>query len=149
MSASISQKLLAFISGVGLHFMRRLSRRPPPFLPVILWTIDSDLLYIMVARNRNTIGPPQLPLSLHTLSQMFFNFRNICVSVAVFRNILQNMTKDRDTYTYITEIEKNLGECRRAALSTNSKGTQSAHKGKRRGGGRSRNYSHVYGRGWR
>jgi hypothetical protein len=37
------------------------------------------------------------------------------VSVAVFRNILQNilqyMTKDRDTYTYITEIEKKLGEC--------------------------------------
>jgi hypothetical protein len=24
---------------------------------------------------------------------------------------LQYMTKDRDTYTYITEIEKNLGEC--------------------------------------
>jgi hypothetical protein len=50
-----------------------------------------------------------------TLSQIFFNFRNICVSVAVFRHILQNIlqyiTKDRDTYTYITEIEKNLGEC--------------------------------------
>jgi hypothetical protein len=49
-----------------------------------------------------------------TLSQIFFNFRNICVSVAVFRyisqNILQYITRDRDTYTYITEIEKNLGE---------------------------------------
>jgi hypothetical protein len=49
-----------------------------------------------------------------SLSQIFFNFRNICVSVAVFRHILQNIlqyiTKDRDTYTYITEIEKNLGE---------------------------------------
>jgi hypothetical protein len=42
--------------------------------------------------------------SYHSLSQIFFNFPNICVSVAVFRNILQNilqyMTKDRDTYTY-------------------------------------------------
>jgi hypothetical protein len=50
--------------------------------------------------------------------KFFFNFRNICVSVAVFRHILQNIlqyvTKDRDTYTYITEIEKNLGECRRS-----------------------------------
>jgi hypothetical protein len=27
------------------------------------------------------------------------------------QNILQYITKDRDTYTYITEIEKNLGEC--------------------------------------
>jgi hypothetical protein len=40
----------------------------------------------------------------HTLSQIFFNFRNICVSVAVFRHILQNIlqcvTKDRDTFTY-------------------------------------------------
>jgi hypothetical protein len=26
-----------------------------------------------------------------TLSQIFFNFRNICVSVAVFRHILQNI----------------------------------------------------------
>jgi hypothetical protein len=37
------------------------------------------------------------------------------VSVAVFRHILQNilqyLTKDPDTYTYITEIEKNLEEC--------------------------------------
>jgi hypothetical protein len=53
---------------------------------------------------------------LHTLSQIFFNFRNICVSVAVLRHILQNilqyMTKDRNTYTYIT---KNLGECRQNA----------------------------------
>jgi hypothetical protein len=52
----------------------------------------------------------------NTLSQIFFDFCNICVSVAVFSNILQNilqyMTKYRDTYTYITEIEKKLGECR-------------------------------------
>jgi hypothetical protein len=27
------------------------------------------------------------------------------------QNILQYITKDRDTYRYITEIEKNLGEC--------------------------------------
>jgi hypothetical protein len=27
------------------------------------------------------------------------------------QNILQYITKDRDTCTYITEIEKNLGEC--------------------------------------
>jgi hypothetical protein len=58
-----------------------------------------------------------LKLFLRTsLSQIFFNFRNICVSVAVFRHILQNIlqyiTEDRDTYTYITETEKNLGECR-------------------------------------
>jgi hypothetical protein len=53
--------------------------------------------------------------SIHS-PKFFVNFRNICVSVAVFRYILQNilqyMTKYRDTYTYITEIEKNLGECR-------------------------------------
>jgi hypothetical protein len=54
----------------------------------------------------------------NAISQFFFNFRNLCASVVVFRNILQNilqystyMTKDRDTYTYITEIEKNLEEC--------------------------------------
>jgi hypothetical protein len=46
--------------------IRRLSR-PPPFY---LWfhahcTIDSALLYIMVARNRNTIWPPPPQLSLH------------------------------------------------------------------------------------
>jgi hypothetical protein len=41
----------------------------------------------------------------------------LSVNVAYFRNILQNIlhfiTKDRDTYsyTYITEIGKNLGEC--------------------------------------
>jgi hypothetical protein len=32
-----------------------------------------------------------------------------------------------------------------SAVATNSNGTQSAHKGKRRDGGRSRYYSHVYG----
>jgi hypothetical protein len=58
----------------------------------------------------------QMPFeSRYTLPNFFFNFRNLCVSVAVFRYILQNilqyMTKYRDTYTYITEIEKNLGEC--------------------------------------
>jgi hypothetical protein len=51
---------------------------------------------------------------------MFFNFRNICLSVAEFRHILQNIlqyiTKDRDTYTYITEMEKHLGECRAVLL---------------------------------
>jgi hypothetical protein len=39
---------------------------------------------------------------LCTGTQIFFNFRNICVSVAVFRHILQNIlqyiTKDRDTH---------------------------------------------------
>jgi hypothetical protein len=68
--------------------MRRLSRPPSrPLLPVISCTIDSALISIMVARNRNTIWapPPQLPIQ------------------------------------------------RRAALSTNSNGTQSALKGKRWG----------------
>jgi hypothetical protein len=70
--------------------MRRLSRPPPPLLPVISCTstIDSVIRSIMVARNRNTIWPAPPQLSLH----------------------------------------------RRAALSTNSNGTQSAHKGKRGGG---------------
>jgi hypothetical protein len=68
--------------------IRRLSRPPPPpLLPVISCIIDSALLYIMVARHRNTIWPPPLQLSIH----------------------------------------------RRAALLTNSNGTQSAHKGKRGG----------------
>jgi hypothetical protein len=66
--------------------IRRLSR--PPLLPVISCTIDCALLYIMVARNRNTIWTP-----LHS-SSSFIGGR---------------------------------------ALITNSKGTQSAHKGKRRG----------------
>jgi hypothetical protein len=79
--------------------MRRLSRTPPPLLPVVSCTINSALLYIMVARNRNTIWPP----STATLS-------------------LYEGT----------------------ALSTNSSWTQSAHNGKR-GGGRSRYYSDVYG----
>jgi hypothetical protein len=55
-------------------------------------------------------------MPLPTISQIFFNFLEICVycvSVAVFRHILQNIlqyiTKDRDTYTYITEIEKIFG----------------------------------------
>jgi hypothetical protein len=68
--------------------MRRLSR-PPPAPSVISCTIDSALLYIMVARNRNTIWPPPPQHSLR----------------------------------------------RRAALTTNSNVTQSAHKGKRRGRG--------------
>jgi hypothetical protein len=55
----------------------------PPLLPVISCTINSALLYIMVARNRNTIWLSPAQLSLH----------------------------------------------RRAALTTNSNRTQSAHKG--------------------
>jgi hypothetical protein len=65
--------------------MRRLSRPPPPLLPVISCIIDSALLYIMVARNRNTI------LTSSTIQLSFH---------------------------------------RRTALTTNSNGTQSAHKGK-------------------
>jgi hypothetical protein len=46
--------------------MRRLSRLPPPpLLPVISCSIDSALLYIMVAGNRNAIWPPPPQLSHH------------------------------------------------------------------------------------
>jgi hypothetical protein len=49
-----------------------------------------------------------MPEHSPTLAQIFFNLRNIYVSVAVFRNILLNIlqyiTKVRDIYTYITEI---------------------------------------------
>jgi hypothetical protein len=45
-----------YISKIYTIDMRRLSRLPPaPSIPVISSTIDSALLYIMVARNRNTI----------------------------------------------------------------------------------------------
>jgi hypothetical protein len=45
------------------------------------------------------------------LSQIFFNFRMLCVNVAVFRNlleiILQYITKDDDTYiVYIPVLRK-------------------------------------------
>jgi hypothetical protein len=70
--------------------IRRLSRPPPPTPSTcdVMYTIDSTLLYIMVAGNRNTIWPPPPQISLH----------------------------------------------QRAALTTNSNGTQSEHKKKRKGG---------------
>jgi hypothetical protein len=36
--------------------------------------------------------------------------RGLSSYIAIYFAILY-ITKDRDTYTYITEIEKNLGEC--------------------------------------
>jgi hypothetical protein len=54
--------------------MRRLPRAAPlPFLPVILCTIDSALLYTMVARNRNTIWPSPPQHSLHRRAALITN----------------------------------------------------------------------------
>jgi hypothetical protein len=67
------------------------------------------LVRFFAERKRRTIHSPKF-FSISVIYSMC-KCRGLSSFVIYCKNILQYMTKYRDTYTYITEIEKNLGEC--------------------------------------